>query len=208
MLANPSAIEQSSCAPNARVAAFYDTMGALYPLVNLFLQRRRKSMIALVNAQKPEKMLEIGVGPGTHLSDYSCEKITAIDVSPKMIERCRDRHTQVNCLLMDGENLAFADESFDLVALPHVLSVTSHPARMIEEAHRVLRIGGSLVILNYDANAPLLRKVAQIWRWPAAWLSCRSDFHLAGISALKSFSPIERSSSGILKQFSLTLWKK
>ncbi len=193
---------------NVKVAAFYDTMGFLYPVVDLFLRRRRKKMIALVNAQRPDKMLEIGVGPGTHLSDYTCDKITAVDLSQKMIERCRDRHPHVNSLLMDGENLAYADESFDLVALPHVLSVTNNPSRMIEEAHRVLRVGGKLVILNYDANAPLLRKVAQIWRWPAAWLSCRFDFHLSSISALQSFSQIERSSSGMLKQFSLTLWKK
>jgi ubiquinone/menaquinone biosynthesis C-methylase UbiE len=193
---------------NANVAAFYDTMGFLYPVVNLFLHRRRKKMIEWVNTQRPDKLLEVGVGPGTHLSDYSCEDITVVDVSPKMLGRCRDRHPRVNCLLMDGENMAFEDESFDLVALPHVLSVTSNPSRMIREANRVLRVGGTLVILNYDAADPLFRKVARIWRWPAAWLGCRSDFHLASIRELQSFSRIECSRSGMLKQFSLTLWRK
>jgi phosphatidylethanolamine/phosphatidyl-N-methylethanolamine N-methyltransferase len=208
MSTNPCHIPNNASAMNAKVAAFYDAVGFLYPVVNIFLQYRRKKMIAIVNAHNPEKMLEIGVGPGSHLSDYTCGKITAVDVSPKMMERCCNRHPQVNCLLMDGENLAFADGSFDLVALPHVLSVTCNPSRMIEEAHRVLRPEGKLVILNYDAHHPLLRKIAKLWHWPAAWLGCRSDFHLAAVDALASFSPIERHASGWLQQFSLTLWKK
>ncbi len=193
---------------NLRVGAFYDTVGFLYPLVDIFFQRRRARMIELVNSLSSRKMLEIGVGPGKHLSKYTSKNITVVDVSAKMIDSCKRLHPHVDALVMDGESLTFADGSFDVIVLPHVLSVTNAPQHMLQEAHRVLQPDGHMIILNYDADAANLRKMAQIWRWPAVWLGCRSDFHLAALPALTSFSLIERKKSGLLNQFSLSVWKK
>jgi phosphatidylethanolamine/phosphatidyl-N-methylethanolamine N-methyltransferase len=191
-----------------RVGAFYDKVGFLYPIVNLFFQSRRSQMIRLVNSLRSHNILEIGVGPGNHLGDYTAENITVVDVSVKMIESCRENHPRVNAILMDGESLNFPDGCFDVVVLSHVLSVTDHPQQMLAAAHRVLRPDGHIIILNYDADAENLRKFAQIWRWPAAWLGCRSDFHLSALSILESFSLIQHEKSGILNQFTLSLWKK
>lgn len=193
---------------NEKVGAFYDTVGFLYPLVDIFFQRRRARMIQLVNSLKPEKLLEIGVGPGKHLSDYLAKQITVVDVSNKMINQCRREYPLIDAYVMDGESLAFSDGSFDVIVLPHVLSVTNNPQRMIEEGHRVLRQDGHMIILNYDADSALVRKLEKIWRWPASWLGCRSDFRLDALPALVLFSRIEHKTSGVLKQFSLSVWKK
>lgn len=165
-------------------------------------------MIDVVNRAKPESILEIGVGPGLHLHEYAAQKITVVDVSSRMIEKCRKFHPMVHAYVMDGECLAFNGECFDVVALPHVLSVTANPTRMIEEAHRVLRKGGKMVILNYDAHEPLVKNLSILWSWLANWLKCSGSFRLENIPSLANFQHLERRTSGIINQFSLTLWKK
>jgi len=85
-------------------------------------------------------------------------KITAIDLSPGMIDEARRRCgglANISFARCDGRDLAlFTDGSFDLV-----LAVDSFPylfaadpaiaAQHVEDAARVLRPGGALAILNF-----------------------------------------------------------
>jgi phosphatidylethanolamine/phosphatidyl-N-methylethanolamine N-methyltransferase len=52
-------------------------------------------------------------------------------------------------LQMDALQLAFADASFDYVTAFHVTSVVPDPARMLREAQRVCKPGGTIVIINH-----------------------------------------------------------
>jgi phosphatidylethanolamine/phosphatidyl-N-methylethanolamine N-methyltransferase len=56
-------------------------------------------------------------------------------------------HIQV--MPMNAEALEFPDASFDCVTAFHVVSVVSNPDKMMREATRVLRPGGSLLIINH-----------------------------------------------------------
>jgi SAM-dependent methyltransferase len=85
--------------------------------------------------------------------------ITAIDVSPHMIDearrRCRDL-ANVNFQECDGRNLtAFDDRSFDLIlaidSFPCMFAANPEiPARNLRDCARLLRPGGTLLILNYS----------------------------------------------------------
>jgi SAM-dependent methyltransferase len=78
---------------------------------------------------KPDNVLEIGCGCGSFTAQLSpyCGKITAIDLSPELIERCRRENPKPNVayVSMDARNIIYPDASFDLVcerdSLHHVL---------------------------------------------------------------------------------------
>ena len=71
-----------------------------------------------------------------------------------MLEKARDRIARkgvrnVRLLEMDAANLKFADDSFDIVYAPYVISVVPDPVAVAREMRRVCRPGGRIVILNH-----------------------------------------------------------
>lgn len=193
--------------PNLRIARFYDRVCWLYPLVDRFCAPGRRRLIARINQEPPGRLLEIGVGPGLHLPLYRGHQITAIDCAERMVVRSRRRLPGAEIRRMDGEELDFRDASFDYVALLHVLSVTARPARMLAEAHRVLRPGGVLFVLNHETPANAWRHVEKLFVPLAARLCFRSWFRLEeipGIERFRSKHPEPRSGFGLIHSCSLT----
>jgi SAM-dependent methyltransferase len=78
---------------------------------------------------RPETVLDVGCGCGSftvQLTPY-CGNITAIDFSQALIDRCKreNQRANVDYVCMDGRNIKFPDNSFDLVlerdCLHHIL---------------------------------------------------------------------------------------
>lgn len=176
-----------SRAANRRVARFYDWVCWLYPLVDCFCAPGRRHLIRHINQELAGRLLEVGVGPGGHLRHYEKHEITAVDCSAKMVAHCRHRSPTTDVRQMDGEKLAFPDARFDYVVLCHVLSVTADPARMLAEAHRVLRPGGRLFVLNHETPRHAWRHVDRALGPLAGWLRFRSWFRLAEIQGVDRF---------------------
>lgn len=101
-------------------------------------------------------ILEVGVGTGLSFEDYGPEnRVVGIDISEPMIERARERmatggypHVQA-VHVMDAHNLAFPDESFDVVVAQFVITLVENPERVLDECSRVLRPGGEIVLVNH-----------------------------------------------------------
>lgn len=184
----PSAtVQEQFPLPNHRIARFYDRVGWLYPLVDRFCAPGRRRLIARINEEPPGRLLEVGVGPGAHLPLYRGHRITAIDCAERMVARSRCRLPGAEIRTMDGEDLDFGDASFDYVAMFHVLSVTSRPARLLAEAHRVLRPGGRLFVLNHETPANAWRHVEKLCMPLAQRLCFRSWFRLEEIPGVERF---------------------
>lgn len=105
--------------------------------------------------------LEIGCGIGRLLGPLSqrLRTVTGIDLSPRMVEVARERsrqHPNVSVLETNGRDLgAFGDTTMDVVlaidSFPYIVRAGMALVRtQLREAHRVLRPGGDLVILNYS----------------------------------------------------------
>lgn len=102
-----------------------------------------------------KRVLEIGCGTGTDLLQFArggaC--VTGLDLTPRSIEIARRRFAVYGCdgkfAIGDAENLAFPDESFDLVYSFGVLHHAPDTQRAINEAHRVLRRGGRAIVMLY-----------------------------------------------------------
>ena len=98
---------------------------------------------------------DLGAGEGTlsQLLAKTARKVIAIDNSPKMVEfgaQLAKKHGFANLeyRLGDIEEPPIAKGSVDLAVLSQALHHAIHPERAIASAHRILRKGGRLVILD------------------------------------------------------------
>ncbi len=139
-----------------RLAPFYDRMEGL---VECRYQSWRRRLWSLVRG--PE-VLEIGVGTGKNIPHYPPGlSITAIDLTPGMLERAQHRASvigaRVELQLGDAQQLDFSGNTFDEVVATFVFCSVPDPVLGLQEAARVLKPGGRLLLLEHMRAAnPLL----------------------------------------------------
>ncbi|WP_291299019.1 class I SAM-dependent methyltransferase [Elioraea sp.] len=116
----------------------------------------RMRAVAAINALPAERVLEVGVGTGLALPHYTpAKRVTGIDLSPEMLEVARRRAQDgmpatIEALLeMDAEAMTFPDASFDAAVAMFVASVVPNPRRMMAEMRRVVRPGGTIMLVNH-----------------------------------------------------------
>lgn len=131
------------------------------------------------------KVLEVGAGTGTSFPAYPthCE-VTGIDLAPDMLARARQKilengWSHLKVMEMNALDLEFSANSFDYVMAFHVVTVVPDPIRMIEEAKRVCKPGGRIVIVNhFTSDFPLLGSFTQALDPITRWLGWRTDLKL------------------------------
>lgn len=95
--------------------------------------------------------IEIGVGSGRFAAPLGVQ--VGVDPSPAMLARAVARGIEV--VEGIGENLPFADGSFNFALIVTTICFVDSPAKMLSEAYRVLPPGGRLVIGFIDRNSRL-----------------------------------------------------
>lgn len=150
-------------APEPTVLGVVRTYGFFAPLYDRVfgrvLEAGRKAMTAAASSLQPVSVLEVGVGTGLTLAGYPPgAHLVGIDVSADMLERARRRaaampERDITLRELDAERMDFADDSFDCVTVPYVLSVTPHPARLVHEIRRVCRPDGRILVLNHFSGS-------------------------------------------------------
>src|SRR3954447_1605096 len=110
------------------------------------------TLITLLPAQI---VADLGAGEGTlsQLLAKTAKQVIAIDNSPKMVEfgeKLAKDHgfTNLEFRLGDIEDPPIDKGSVDLAILSQALHHALHPERAVASAHRILRNGGRLVILD------------------------------------------------------------
>jgi ubiquinone/menaquinone biosynthesis C-methylase UbiE len=93
-------------------------------------------------------LLDIGCGTGLFVEKYLVENGTAvgIDISRGMILQARRRCRESEFVIGTGETIPFGDDAFDAVASLLAFSYMREPQEMLDEAFRVLKPGGTIVI--------------------------------------------------------------
>lgn|ERR1035437_5920269 len=117
------------------------------------LRRKRRISIRLANIKKDEKVLLVGAGTGLDLPYIPKDcKITAIDITPAMIDRFNQRAINlgmnVELHVMDAQKLLFPDGSFDVVVLHLIIAVVPDPIACMSEVVRVLKHNGRIVVFD------------------------------------------------------------
>jgi phosphatidylethanolamine/phosphatidyl-N-methylethanolamine N-methyltransferase len=170
----------------------------------------RLQAIERMNIQPGERVLEVGVGTGINLSLYPREAtVTGIDFSSSMLEKARERAARkdaapVRLLQMDAADLKFADDSFDIVYAPYLISVVPDPVTVAQEMRRVCRPGGRIIFLNHflSPNA-VLSRVERLISPFTIHIGFKSDLDLPAFLAQADLKPISIEKVNIPKIWSL-----
>ena len=101
------------------------------------------------------KIADLGAGEGllSQLLANRAESVVCVDNSPKMIEFGRalaekNGFTNLSYKLGDIEKVPLQNVSIDLVLLSQALHHAQHPEKAVEEAYRILKPGGQLIIID------------------------------------------------------------
>lgn len=112
----------------------------------------RDAVVDELRRRTPASILEVGCGWGELAARIEHEigvGVTAIDLSPRMVELARERG--VHACIGDVERLTFADATFDAVVAAWMLYHVPDLDRALAEIARVLTPGGVLVAVTNGA---------------------------------------------------------
>jgi len=106
------------------------------------------------------RLLDVGCGDGLFLAAIDRElalsqrgwQLCGLDYSRSMLEQARTRPYRFDQGNLE-EGLPYEDATFDLIAAGEVLEHLYDPDRLLAEAHRALRPGGSLLITTPNLQA-------------------------------------------------------
>jgi ArsR family transcriptional regulator len=114
-------------------------------------------------------LLDVGTGAGTMLQLLGKRATTAVAIDRSREMRVLARTTALaaglaNCTVREGDMyaLGFEPDSFDVITMDRVLGAAEQPQAAVEEAARVLRPGGHLLVVE-AAGSPVQRKRLADW---------------------------------------------
>jgi ubiquinone/menaquinone biosynthesis C-methylase UbiE len=108
----------------------------------------------LTYAQATGDVLELAAGTARNLPFYPPDvRITAVELSPEMLaigrRRAEELGRDAELRLGDAQALELADDSFDTVVCTLGLCTIPDDRKAATEAHRVLRPGGRLLLMEH-----------------------------------------------------------
>jgi ubiquinone/menaquinone biosynthesis C-methylase UbiE len=125
--------------------------------------------------QSSGDVLELGCGGGINMQFYDPAKITSfsgLDPSPGLLERslqaANEKGMQADIRGGIGEDMPFADASFDTLLVTFTLCSVDDQAQVLSEMRRVLRPGGKILFLEHGAAPDAdvqkwQRRIEPIW---------------------------------------------
>lgn len=152
--------------PSSRpVSRRYDRISSIYDFCD---RMGRPEWRQRIFDQTRGEVLEVGVGTGKNIAFYRPgTRVTAVDVSPKMLERAERRleaerqmaagqrleaappPADVRLLLADAQAMPFPDDSFDTVVDTFVFCSVPDPVAGLREMARVCRPDGRVIMLEH-----------------------------------------------------------
>lgn len=133
--------------------------------------------VTAADLQPGEHVVDLGSGAGIDAILAARRvgpegRVTGVDLLPEMCERAR-RHAELagvdNVVFVESEieALPVADASVDVVISNGVVSLSARKARVLAEAHRVLRPGGRICLSDMTLEEEQLPTEVKVH--PAAW---------------------------------------
>ncbi|MBL7849895.1 MAG: bifunctional demethylmenaquinone methyltransferase/2-methoxy-6-polyprenyl-1,4-benzoquinol methylase UbiE [Cyclobacteriaceae bacterium] len=151
-------------AKKQQVARMFNRISGRYDFLNHFLSLGidilwRKKAIRLLKDKHPKQILDVATGTG----DFAIEalalkpdRVIGVDISEGMLEvgraKLRDRKLDERIELRtgDSENLPFEDNIFDAVIVAFGVRNFENLEAGLREMFRVLKPGGTVVILEFS----------------------------------------------------------
>ncbi len=135
----------------------FDAVARRYDVTNDVLsmgqdRRWRKAVIAAVDPQPGERVLDLAAGTGTSSQPFADRGATVVpcDFSLGMLQVGKRNRPHLPFTAGDGTRLPFADETFDAVTISFGLRNIVDPLAGLKELRRVTRPGGRLVVCEFS----------------------------------------------------------
>ncbi len=162
MAKNVTPYKDSAKGKKEQVTTMFDAISGEYDGLNRVISfgidvKWRKRVVAILKERKPKTILDIATGTGDlaiNLVNTGADKIVGLDISTGMLsvgkKKVVQKHLQetVEMVVGDSENLQFEDASFDAVTVAFGVRNFEHLEIGLQEIHRVLKPGGTLVVLE------------------------------------------------------------
>jgi demethylmenaquinone methyltransferase/2-methoxy-6-polyprenyl-1,4-benzoquinol methylase len=149
----------------AQVTQMFDRIAPRYDLLNRVLSLGvdvwwRKTALSLLKEKKPRRLLDDATGTADVAKQAAKmlrpEHITGIDIANQMLDfgRVKIKNEGLEAIITletgDSEALRFEDGSFDAVTVAFGVRNFEHLEKGLSEMLRVLRPGGTVVILEFS----------------------------------------------------------
>lgn len=169
-------VADSRTRPNEFARSLFDGLPARYDRLAEILSmgqngRWRRAMVDAVADSAPASVLDVATGPGgvaLQLASRTKAHVTGIDLTPEMLlvgasnVAGRGYSDRISLVNGRGEELPFADGTFDALTFTYLLRYVSDPARTVRELARVVRPGGVIASLEFHVPPNPL--------WHAMWV--------------------------------------
>lgn len=103
-----------------------------------------RSLLDEVNVKRDDRVLDVGTGPGLVAAAAAEQgaEVVGVDFSEAMLAEASRLHPAIEFRAASAEALPFPDSTFDAVVGNFILHHAGRPAKVLEEAFRVLRRDG------------------------------------------------------------------
>ncbi|MDX1546586.1 MAG: bifunctional demethylmenaquinone methyltransferase/2-methoxy-6-polyprenyl-1,4-benzoquinol methylase UbiE, partial [Rhodothermales bacterium] len=148
-----------------QVEAMFDAIAPRYDLLNRILSLGidrgwRRQAVALLQDARPRRILDVATGTADLAIEAArrleAEKVVGVDIAEQMLEVGREKIARmdladrVTLQRGDAEKLPFSDAQFDAALVAFGVRNFQDLDRGLEEIRRVLRPGGTLVVLEFS----------------------------------------------------------
>ncbi len=171
----PAQTSSSCCPPEAKVTTAtltevlgYDTKGMPISATESFAGCGNP--VALASLKEGEVVLDLGSGAGLDMFVASKKvgesgKVIGVDMTPAMIEKAKKNAvelgiTNVEFRFGDIEDMPVDDNSVDVVISNCVINLAPSKAKVFQEAYRVLKPGGRVMVSDIVLSKPLPKEVS------------------------------------------------
>jgi len=119
--------------------------------------------------------IEFGCGTGyfTKAIARNARHVVATDLSDEMLEVAQAQLREFNNITIQKTDCAdnsFSAESFDSVVLVNLIHVVDDPSQCLQESHRILRNGGSLIVVDFTSyRISFSKKMKLVFRYLRKW---------------------------------------
>lgn len=113
-------------------------------------------LLPLMADIEKKEILDAGCGTGRLTVKLAAmgAQVTALDISPKILNILKEKNKQIKIIRADAEKIPLGDKQFDYVVAAFLIVHLQNPGIFFREAWRVLKPGGAIVVTNINQKKP------------------------------------------------------